>query len=155
EKETVRVWEPAWASAGDSLISGHARPTELAFSPEGRWLAVGGWDGSENGKPIVRLTDRRSGAVRDLPAPDREGYRLVYPPDGKHLTAVARKAAVVWETATGQETARLAAPAGGEFVSAAFDAAGELLIVDDAGGVWNVRVGQRIWNLPPNAGSAR
>jgi serine/threonine protein kinase/WD40 repeat protein len=161
EKEAVRVWEPAWESSGDMLPSGHVKPTELAVSADGRWRAVGGWDGKENGAAQIRVTDGRTGQARDLPAPITEGYRLVFRSDGQQLAAVAPKVAVLWEAETGREVARLAPPTGGEFVSGAFDAAGDLLAVTDdrkedrAGGVWNVRTGKLVWGPPPDAGSAR
>jgi WD40 repeat protein len=154
EKDAVRVWEPAWVTAGDSRPGGHAVPTELAFSPDGRWQAVGGWDGTEDGPATVRLTGLGSGRARELPAPDRTG-RLVFRPDGRQLAVVARTAAVLWDAETGGELARQSPPAGGEFVSAAFGPAGGLLALDRAGGLWDVGGGRVAWMLPPDAGEAR
>jgi WD40 repeat protein len=86
---------------------------------------------------------------------------LVFRPDGRRVAAVAPTVAILWEAETGREMARLAPPTGGEFVSGAFDSAGELLAVTDdrredrCGGVWNVRTGALVWGPPPDAGIAR
>jgi serine/threonine protein kinase/WD40 repeat protein len=154
EKDAVRVWEPAWVSAGDSLEGRHAVPTELADSPDGRWRAVGGWDGKDRTTARIRLTHRGTGATRELTAPDTAGYRLVFRSDRSQLAAIARGAAVLWDTDTGKEVARQS-PAGGEFVSAAFDPAGTLLAVDRNGSVWHVAAGKVSWTLPTDAGEAR
>ena len=116
--------------------------------------AVGGWDGKDRATARVRLTDRGTGATRDLTAPDTAGYRLVFRPDGRQLAAVARGAAVLWNTDTGKEVARRS-PAGGEFVSAAFDPERTLLAVDRGGGLWHVAAGKVAWTLPADAGEAR
>jgi WD40 repeat protein len=78
----------------------------------------------------------------------------VFRSDGGQLAAIARGAAVLWDTDTGKEIARKSS-AGGEFVSAAFDADGTLLAVDRSGGLWHVTAGKVSWSLPADAGEAR
>jgi WD40 repeat protein len=158
EKQVVRVWEPAWDCAGEAIPSGHPLPTELAFGPDGRWLAVGGWAGpKEGGQTTVRLIDHQGGPARALSAPDSH-YRLVFRADGRHVAAVARRQAVVWEVDTGREVARRQPPAGAEYVAAAYDMAGALLAVtggDGTGTVWDLGTGKSVWDVPPEAHSAR
>jgi RNA polymerase sigma factor (sigma-70 family) len=113
---TVRVWD---ALSGKKLRRFEVCPSRedarfytgypIAFSPEGRLLAVGGWRGTTG------LWDPASGKlVRRVADPGDRVDALVFSPDGRTLVTGGGDGAVrLWEVATGRVRARRTGHAGG------------------------------------------
>ncbi|MEM7152977.1 MAG: protein kinase [Myxococcota bacterium] len=75
------------------------RMVHLGYSPDGRWLAIAGLE-------VVRIFDRKSGAL--VTYIDHPGVvrRFVFSPDGARLTTRSNDALHVWDTATGDNLTR-------------------------------------------------
>jgi WD40 repeat protein len=126
-----------------------------AYSPSGRYLAVGDCRGS------VYLFNTTTGKHRTLTSqcsmiatPDTVGdHQMVYSPGGKYLAAADCSAyATIFNAATGKRVWSLADPEGtGGVISAAFSPDGPLLAVADAGNsiyLWNLASQKIIGSLP-------
>ncbi len=128
----VHLWE---ATSGKSLRHFGQPETEvqgMAFSPDGKTIAVGVHDYSEKAKAnFISLWHIATGKeTRRLPGHKNRFsgyYRVLFAPDGKHLASAAGDLTVrVWDTATGQEVWRLD---NYPFPSIAFSADGKALLI--------------------------
>jgi len=100
--KTIRVWD---LETGETVrtIRGEIAPGNpgkifaMALSPDGRWLAAGGW--SETTHPI-RLYDFQSGElVALLTGHDNVVSDLAFSPDGTHLISGSMDTtAIIWDT---------------------------------------------------------
>jgi WD40 repeat protein len=101
EDKTIRVWDLA---SGKTLrtIRGESAPGPagavyaIALSPDGKWLAAGGWTGDEE----IRLYEFASGKLVALFKGHRSTvFRLAFSPDGSMLiSGSSDNTAIIWDT---------------------------------------------------------
>ena len=140
---TVSLWEARTARARFAL-AGHADLVlALAFSPDGKTLASGGWDRS------VRLWDVGTGnKLATLAGHKRQVWSLAFSPDRKLLASgSADRTTRLWDVTAGREKARL----GGRAASSlAFSPDGRTLAIggdDGTVGLWDVAKGREFATL--------
>jgi WD40 repeat protein len=114
--KTVRVWD---LETGKTvrIIRGESAPGDwgvifaMALSPDGRWLAVGGYlSTADRGvASAVRLHDLASGKLEAvLKGHDNVVYGLAFSPDGKRLiSGSGDNTAIIWDLTKRQQALRL------------------------------------------------
>ncbi|HMF10826.1 MAG TPA: sigma-70 family RNA polymerase sigma factor, partial [Gemmataceae bacterium] len=122
----------------------------VAYSPDGKWLASGGYGGT------VRLHDSATGKeVRTLETQASQFPAIVFSPDGKTLATIGHKLVQLWETATGKELRRFAAEVSDHYafefvVPAVFSPDGKVLASvaeDHCVRLWDAETGKELHKL--------
>lgn len=144
----VRVWDLATQRLRrDIFFPRLASVKTLAFSPDGRLLAMGGeagWRGREVGDgPVhVLLWDVQTGQEKAAwKAKHLDVQHLLFSPDGSALAGVSGSMLNVWEVASGRLSWRT--PGFGGISAFAFSPDGKKIV---NGGTSN---DVRLWNVPP------
>ncbi|WP_284665604.1 WD40 repeat domain-containing protein [Myxococcus sp. SDU36] len=146
EDSPTARWGQVWAEKRASLLE-WAKQFEgsvlaLAFSPDGRLLASGGYDA------VVRVWDVEAGAqVAELKGHDAELHALAFSPDGRWLAAAGRPGALwLWDWKQGRRVALLSGHT--DVVRGlAFSPEGEWLAsggLDQTVRVWRLRDGAEV-----------
>lgn len=115
DDKTIRVWDLATGKAvriirGASEAGDGGKIYAMALSPDGKWLAAGGWlTGEPADRDAVRLFDFASGRlVALLKGHDQPVLGLAFSPDGTALVSGSGDGtAIVWTVATHQLKHRL------------------------------------------------
>lgn len=94
--QSLVEFDPSFAFETIAIHEKFKSPRDIAFSPNGRWLATGGEDG-------VRVLDRGSGEVHRL-MDDEGSLRLAFSGDSRQLYSVTPERLRVWRTEANLET---------------------------------------------------
>ncbi|MFM0017958.1 WD40 repeat domain-containing protein [Paraburkholderia azotifigens] len=148
---SIHVYEIT-AAGRETVLSGKRGSEVVAFSPDGRVLAVAGDDG------VVRLF--RFGSQKpmiELPDPHKESVRqLAFSPDGKRLVSGGdEQMAILHDVESGQTVAKFG-PHDGPVDRLVFIGNGEALVSGDAKGerhVWDLRKGSQLARLRAAGGT--
>jgi WD40 repeat protein len=112
QDEFIKLWD---AQTGQNLgtLEGHrGRVSSVAFSPDGRWLEAGSWDGK------VKIWDAQTGQnMGTLEGHQCKVSSVAFSPDGKRLASAGEADAggrevTIWDAATGQVVLTLQGHAG-------------------------------------------
>jgi RNA polymerase sigma factor (sigma-70 family) len=117
----------------------------VAFTPDGKFLASGGWD------RVISFWDPTTGKeIRRLDAPEKGVDAIAFSRDGKLLAGAGMNGAVIlWDAATGKEIRRLEGHRR-QVKGIAFSPKGDRLIAGDAevARLWDVASGKVLHVLP-------
>lgn len=156
--ETVKLWEVASGQEARTLV-GHGTGVyfvmgnvlqiggvdAVAFSPDGQWLASGGWDNK------IKLWEVATGQeVRTLAGHTDAVRAVAFSPDGRWLASGSLLDGTVklWEVATGSNVRTFAGLTG----AVAFSPDGNLLAswsYDGTVRVWEAATGRNVHTLRP------
>ena len=139
DDDRVRLWDLTTRRSLGQVRTALGPRASLAFSPDGRTLAV--IKGS--GFPPL-LWDRASGRTKTLTTPHREAFgSMAFSPDGKLLaTGATDKAVWLWDPSTGRPLRQLIKPPAHVYVTApplAFSRDSKTLAIGGQGGTVQVR----------------
>lgn len=99
----VCIWDAATGKVSRDLQHQGSKPVSLAFSPDGRWLALGAWDGK------IYLWDvQGTSLARELIGHSGYVNAVAFSPGGKLLASGSLRDLTirVWDPSTGREIRR-------------------------------------------------
>jgi WD40 repeat protein len=121
----------------------------VVFSPDGRWIASGGWDN------MIRLWDARTGEACAAPLDNGDLVKtLAFSPDGSRLVSARQDRLQVWEVATRRRLKELQVPAPNILAVAFRPDGATLAALDGSGGatVFDAATGVVVARLRLGAG---
>jgi hypothetical protein len=119
----IRLWDPTTGKEIRHLNSGQGGAQVLAFSPDGKYLASGGWD---NKVHLWRVSSGRE--IRTFEGTENYVNSLAFSADGKSLASGNYQGKVfLWEVATGKLRQSLTGHEG-QVATLAFAADGRTLV---------------------------
>jgi WD40 repeat protein len=143
----LRVWELSTAPPVSSFDAGQKGPDSIAFSPDGRWVAVAY-------KLVIRLLDRETGRLVHKwvfhPGGALNNLDLTFRPDSRQLIGAGVRRIVIWNVEDGTEAAahQVDTIEGVSWSEASLDLAGRLLAVESwHGDVWDVAARKKLFTL--------
>jgi WD40 repeat protein/serine/threonine protein kinase len=145
----IKVWEGATGKLL-AVLAGHGQLYNVAFSPDGRWLALGGEAGT------LRLLDWASGKIKQLAGHGSAVAALAFSPDGARLATAEVEGGAVKIWRLDAPTARRAVktlPAPGLLCDLAFSPDSRRLagVSRDLVKMWDVETGHEVltlWGAP-------
>jgi len=146
----LRLWRPATETC-ITLPAHNAAVWELAFSPDGQWLASASADGT------VQIHEPSAAAVvAVLDGHQSPVYGVAFSPDGRHLATASKDRTVrLWKTGSWQERAVIEGHQGTVY-SVQFAADGQTLLTasqDGTARIWDASDGRALHRIV--AGSER
>jgi len=100
----------------------------LDWSPDGKWLALGGWDDSIR---FLRAEDGRT--MRSIPAHTEQVQSVAFSPDGKLIASSSMRSVKVWQFSSGTLLQKISV-SGGWVPSVKFSPDGKYLAATSADG---------------------
>lgn len=117
QMSALKLWDPQKGELKADLSKDiKERIAAAAFSPDGKWLAIGRGGETDVGK--VTLLDPATGKkLKEIPGGHLNGLTdLVFHPNGKHLLSSGRDTVVkIWNLEDGKLVKELGQPRGGQF----------------------------------------
>ena len=165
DDKVARVWD--WRRvrtvrtiSGQSGLGNEGKLYAMALSPDGRWLAVGGYTSARKQQVgDVRLHDVASGELRALlNGHDDVIFGLAFSPDSKRLISGSYDtSAIIWDVEEGKLLHRLTGHRG-EIYAVGFTADSERAVTGSDDGtlrLWNVLDGALLQELAGHADKVR
>jgi WD40 repeat protein len=132
---SVRLWEAATGKEIRSLVTGTAKVSRLALSPDGRVVALAA-HGGEDGNRQSRVSLCRVATGKELVRITATPFMGAFTPDGRTLIVACWKEGVrLWQVSTGKEIRRLGS-----------DKTGFDILAVSSDGTMLAGVGQRLRN---------
>jgi WD40 repeat protein len=141
-QSAVRAWD---ASTGEELwhIAHNLDVNEVAFSPDGEYVATADWGG------VAKIVDRSGRVLRDLTGTDFNFSDVAFSSDGRLVATAEWQGSAdrvsVWDWRRGEVLFRI--PAEGPYAQVDFDPSGPRVVVSGADGlaeVWDAESGRRL-----------